>query len=366
MSFLDSLLHTLRVDPIHGLCIVDALMLKEHPLPLHLGIVITQVYDRFVASDVKLHLMDEYGRADKEIYLVHEAGLPDELVERIPLHDLDRSDRISYLTSVYLPPETEASPRRLEGLTGIMDILRGKDGCPWDGQQTYSSLRKYVIEEAYEVVDAIEREDWDGLCEELGDLLLQVVFLSQIGKENQHFELPDVMETIHTKLLYRHPHVFGQADKSAFNMDVWEKLKRQEKGYDRIHTQMEDIPKHFPAYLRAEKAQKKASLVGFDWNDPKDALEKVREELQELQDAMALQDSNQIFDEAGDVIFSVVNMVRLLHLDFREVLEQATGKFIHRFRIMEEQVLATGQKMDALSLEELEAFWQEAKKTNHW
>lgn len=364
MSFLDSMIHSVKVDPIRGFCMVDALTLSEQPLPLHLGVVVTQVYDRFVASEVKLHLMEEYNQEDKEVYLVHGAGLPDEIVEKMPLYDIDRSEHISYLTSLYLPPENSIHVRRLNGLTSIMETLRGEDGCPWDRKQDFSSLRKYVIEEAYEVVDAIEREDWDGLCEELGDLLLQVVFLSQIAKEANLFDVADVMETINTKLINRHPHVFAQEDKDAFNMEVWEKIKRQEKGYERIHAQMEDIPKNFPAYLRAEKAQKKAALVGFDWPDAKGALEKVQEELKELEEVLEKTDSKRTFEETGDLIFSVVNVVRLLRLDFREVLEKATDKFISRFRIMEEAIIASGRQMEDLDLDTLEECWIEAKVQN--
>ncbi|QSX07432.1 nucleoside triphosphate pyrophosphohydrolase [Alkalibacter rhizosphaerae] len=362
MSFLDSMVHSLRIDPIHGLCMVDALTIKSGSLPFHMGIVVTQVYDRFVASEVKLHLMDVLGREDKEVYLVHGAGLPGEVVEKIPLHDLDRSDQISYLTSLYLPPEPRVHSRSLEGLMAVMETLRGDDGCPWDQKQTFASLRKYVVEEAYEVVNAIEGEDWDGLCEELGDLLLQVVFLSQIGKEEHLFDMADVTEAIVTKLINRHPHVFAQEDKDAFNMEVWERLKREEKGYDRIHVQMLDIPRNFPAYLRAEKAQKKASVVGFDWKDPKDALEKVAEELEELGDSMETGDSDHVFEEAGDLIFSMVNVIRLLHLDFREVLEKATDKFMDRFRIMEEDIIASGRQVEDLDLMALEERWQQAKR----
>lgn len=362
MSFLDSMIHSVRVDPIRGLCMVDALTLKDQPVPLHMSVVVTQVYDRFVASEVKLHLMEEYHHEDKVVYLVHGAGLPDELVEKVPLYDLDRSEHIGHLTSVYLPPEPSIQMRRLDGLTRVMETLRGEDGCPWDRDQSFSSLRKYVIEEAYEVVDAIEREDWDGLCEELGDLLLQVVFLSQIGKEENLFDIADVMETIHAKLINRHPHVFAQEDKSAFNMEVWEKIKRQEKGYQRIYAQMEDIPKNFPAYLRAEKAQKKASLVGFDWPDAQGAMDKVKEELQELEEAYKAGDPENTFDEAGDLIFSVVNVVRMLRLDFREVLEKATDKFIQRFRHMEEAIVESGRHMEELDLDTLEKCWIEAKE----
>lgn len=364
MSFLDSMVHTLKVDPIHGLCMVDGLTLQHATLPLDQGIVVTQVYDRFVASEVKLRLMELYRRDDKEIFLVHGSGLPEERVERIPLYDLDRSPHISYLTSVYLPPEPKERWVHLEGLVEIMERLRSDDGCPWDREQTYASLRKYVIEEAYEVVDAIERQDWDDLCEELGDLLLQVVFLSQLAQEDHWFDVTDVLERIQQKLIYRHPHVFAQEDKNGFTMEVWEKLKREEKGYERISHQMDAIPKHFPAYMRAEKAQKKASLVGFDWKDPKDALEKVKEEWLELEEALIQNRREDVEEEAGDLIFSIINVVRLLKLDFREVLEKTTEKFIHRFTRVEDLVLETGHSMEELDLNALDELWNKAKEEN--
>ncbi|MBF7096932.1 bifunctional methyltransferase/pyrophosphohydrolase YabN [Alkalibacter mobilis] len=362
VSFVDNMAAALRIDPVKGLAIVDALSANRKNINTHMGILVTQVYDKFVASELKLMLTDGIYDGEKEVYLVHGAGTNCERIERINLYELDRSEHISYLTTLYIPPEKLEDPKKLDVLMNTMKTLRSEDGCPWDARQTYESLRKYVIEEAYEVVDAIERQDWEGLSEELGDLLLQIVFLSTLAEEDYYFDIGDVIEGINNKLVHRHPHVFGDEDKENFNAHLWEKLKRQEKGHIRISDQMDVIPKNFPAYMRAEKVQKKAALAGFDWKDPLGAMEKVKEEIVEIHEAMKTGDKTQIISESGDLVFAVVNVLRLLKVDFREALDLSTEKFIKRFKDMEIQAEKNKVKIEELSLEELESLWKIAKQ----
>ncbi|SHF03618.1 nucleoside triphosphate pyrophosphohydrolase [Alkalibacter saccharofermentans] len=362
LSFLDSMAASLRIDPIYGLYVVDALSINAKAFETHSGIIVTQVYNNFVASELKLFLMDSHYPQDKEVFLVHKAGIIGEKIEKVKLYEIDRSEDIDYLTSLYIPPEKAKNPRSMELLLETMERLRSEDGCPWDREQTFASLRKYIIEEAYEVVDAIERDDIDDICEELGDLLLQVVFVSQIAKEEHLFDLGEVVESINAKLVNRHPHVFGNESREEFSMEVWEKIKREEKGYEKVSEQMDNLPNSFPVYLRAEKAQKKASLTGFDWEDPTDALAKVREEAEELEKALLEDDKKKIDEESGDLLFAVINVLRLAKVDFRESLQGATDKFIRRYKHVEAQVSKKGMLMKELSLDELDFYWKDAKE----
>lgn len=362
LSFLDSMAASLKVDPIYGLFVVDALTIRSKNFNTHSGIIITQVYDKFIASELKLFLMENLYPQDKEVFLVHKAGLKEEKIEKIKLYELDRSDDINYLTSLFIPPEKAKNPKTLEVLLETMEKLRSEDGCPWDREQTFLTLRKYIIEEAYEVVDAIEREDIEDICEELGDLLLQVVFVSQIAKEEFLFDMGDVVQSINSKLINRHPHVFGSESSDEFSMKVWERIKREEKGYENVSEQMDNIPKSFPAYLRAEKAQKKAAITGFDWKNPIEALTKVIEEAEELKEALFENDKLKVDEESGDLIFAVINVLRLANVDFRQSLENATDKFIRRYKHIEKKVSETGKAMNELELDDLEFYWIDAKE----
>ncbi|NTW70758.1 MAG: nucleoside triphosphate pyrophosphohydrolase [Eubacteriaceae bacterium] len=360
LSFVDSMITSLRIDPVKGLQIMDALSIDRQKIDTNTGIMITQVYDRFVASNLKIALLDYYPE-DKEVYLVHKSGIIGEETEKLKLFELDRSGLISYLTSLYIPPEVVKRPGDLNTLLGIMEHLRGEEGCPWDREQTFKSLRKYIVEEAYEVVDAIDKENTDEICEELGDLLLQVVFLSQIAKEEYLFDMSDVIEAISLKLINRHPHVFESEASREFSHAKWESIKREEKGYENISDQMDNIPRSFPVYLKAEKAQKKAGLVGFDWKDPLDAADKVVEELEELKEAIRDGAREEIIKESGDLVFSVINVLRLAKVDFEEALKLTIDKFISRFKKMENYARAEEINMDKVSLDKLNEYWEKSK-----
>ena len=260
------------------------------------------------------------------------------------------------------PPPDSLPP--IERLRAIVAVLRSPEGCPWDREQTHSSLRAGLIEEAYEVVEAINRNDDANLCEELGDFLLQTVFHSQIAEESSRFTFDDIARAISEKLIRRHPHVFGddQCADSAEVLRKWDDLKRAEKGA-RVESALDGVSGGMPALMHAEKIQKKAARVGFDWQEAAPVIEKVREELAEIEFAIAAQHAEAIEEEVGDLLFSVVNLARKLKLDSETALRRSTEKFSSRFRLIEKAARERGLVMEKMSLPELDALWDEAKKT---
>ncbi len=251
----------------------------------------------------------------------------------------------------------------LKDLETIVSILRSPGGCPWDAEQDHKSLRRALLEESCEVIEAIDEESPAHLQEELGDVLLQVVFHADIERQAGRFDLEAVADGICKKLIFRHPHVFG--DVSVHDSEEvlvnWDALKRQEKSQETYTDTLTAVAKSLPALWRAEKVQKKAKKAGFDWPDASGALDKLSEELAELKEAMA-QGTN-IQEELGDLLFSVVNISRFLKADPEEALNAATEKFISRFAKVEEMALAQGKDMAQMSLEELDKLWERAKAT---
>ncbi|HWQ30862.1 MAG TPA: nucleoside triphosphate pyrophosphohydrolase, partial [Negativicutes bacterium] len=287
ISFIDVILSALRIDPVNGLKIIDGLSIKTQKPDQKCGNIITQVYDRLAASEVKLMLM-EYYVDDFEIFVVRAAGVAgQERIERIPLYELDRIEWVDYLTSVYVPPALEgARHKSFNDLVELMETLRGEGGCPWDREQTRKSLKPYLLEETYEVLDAIEKDDPDLIIEELGDVLLQVVFHSQIAREDGEFDINEVISSIVNKLIIRHPHVFGdvKATSESGALKSWEASKRKQKGMDTYTQALLDIPEVLPSLMRAYKVQQKAALAGFDWDNVDDVFAKVYEETEEVRE----------------------------------------------------------------------------------
>ncbi|MCL4498970.1 MAG: nucleoside triphosphate pyrophosphohydrolase [Chloroflexi bacterium] len=245
-------------------------------------------------------------------------------------------------------------------LVEVMAKLRGPGGCPWDKEQTHRSLERYVIEESYEAVDAIASGRTDYMIEELGDLLLQIVFQAQIATERGEFTIDDVANGISEKLIRRHPHVFGGREGIESPEDVeiaWEEIKRQEKGAPA--SVLERIPKSLPSLLYAYELQSRAAKVGFDWEEAESALDKLPEEAEELRRAM--KSGEDLEDEIGDVLFTVVNVSRKLDLDPEVALRHASEKFAKRFRYIEKQAAMRGREMERMTLEELDHLWDEAK-----
>ena len=251
----------------------------------------------------------------------------------------------------------------LKDLEEIVSLLRAPGGCPWDGEQTHESLRRGLLEESYEVVEAIDEASPEHLKEELGDVLLQVVFHADIEKDAGRFTLDDVADGICKKLIFRHPHVFGDtavtgSDEVLVN---WEELKREEKGQQTYTDTLTAVARSLPALWRAEKVQKKAKKAGFDWPDASGAVDKLSEELEELKEAMA-QGTN-IEEELGDLLFAAVNVSRFVKADPEKALTAATDKFISRFRKVEAFAAQEGRDMAQMGLSELDQLWERAKRT---
>ncbi len=254
------------------------------------------------------------------------------------------------------------SRRSFDDLVKLMTRLRAPGGCPWDRKQTLPDLKAYVIEEAYEVVDAIDQDDRRALAEELGDLLLQAVFIAEITREEGTFDIYDSVTAIHDKLVRRHPHVFGDvvAEDAEQVLTNWEKLKQEErKAEDK--SVLSGIPQSMPALLKAWRLTEKAARVGFDWRRTEDVFDKIDEEVAELREAVANGDTSHIHEEIGDLLFTVANIARKVGVNPEEALQSTNRKFMRRFGAMEIQVRERGQNLDQLELEEMDRLWDEAK-----
>ncbi|WP_430972280.1 nucleoside triphosphate pyrophosphohydrolase [Sunxiuqinia rutila] len=246
-------------------------------------------------------------------------------------------------------------------LLKIMDELREK--CPWDREQTFESLRKLTIEETYELGDAILQADLQEIKKELGDVLLHIVFYAKIGEEKKAFDIADVINSLNEKLIYRHPHIYGEVDvTNAREVEQnWESLKLKEKGRKK-KTVLEGVPASLPALVKANRIQEKASGVGFDWEHPEQVWDKVKEEVNELQDELTADNRDEIEAEFGDLFFAMVNAARLYGVDPEAALERTNLKFIKRFNYLESQTLKKGKDLKGLSLAEMDKYWDEAKK----
>jgi MazG family protein len=260
-----------------------------------------------------------------------------------------------------------------ETLVKIMDRLRDPDGCPWDREQDYETLRSYLIEECYEVADALDRGNPADLREELGDLLFQIVFLSRLAKEDGDFEAGDVVRGIAEKMIRRHPHVFGDAKAETPDevLRNWEEIKREEKGLGKESPEaggpapsvLDGIPVALPALLKAQRLGTKASRVGFDWERPLDVLDKIHEELGELREAVGQEDRTAVREELGDLLFSLVMLARKLDVDPEGALERTNLKFVRRFSWIEKELAKERKRVDQEDTERLEQLWGEAKRS---
>ncbi len=254
----------------------------------------------------------------------------------------------------------------IQKLIEVMERLRGPGGCPWDRKQTHQSLKKYLVEESAELMDAIDDEDIPGIQEELGDLLMHIVFHSVIAGENDHFDFNQVAQVSAEKMLRRHPHVFG--DESVETPEevvgLWEEIKRREKGERKgEHSVMDGIPRNLSALLRARKAQKKAAEYGFDWEKQEQIIDKIQEELDEIREAVREGDGQAIDEEIGDLLFAVVNLSRFRNgPSSEELLNNTIMKFIYRFKYIESELAKQGKSLMESSIDEMEALWQAAKK----
>ncbi|WP_077620161.1 nucleoside triphosphate pyrophosphohydrolase [Bacillus sinesaloumensis] len=365
-SFIDPILASLKIDPIEGFQFLDALSLVTDELQLSQHIIICQVYDQYIASNVKLTLMeqlpDEY-----EVYIVTAAGSENEKIVKVPLYELDRGTQVNNLTSVYVPPvhEEELLYHDFRTFRRIIAALRGPGGCPWDQKQTHQSLKKYLLEETYEVLDAIDSQDDDHLAEELGDVLLQVVLHAQIGEDEGMFTVDDVIRSVSEKMIRRHPHVFGNSSAETAEEVVtnWEQIKQQEKGTTEAKASiLDDVTKGLPGLMKAVQYQKKAAKVGFDWDAVEPMWDKVFEEIHEYKEAVAENNQEAAVREFGDILFALANIARFYNFDPEEAIAMTNQKFLSRFQFIENVLNEQGLKIEEQTLEALDAIWERAKQ----
>jgi MazG family protein len=264
-------------------------------------------------------------------------------------------------------PPTEPKPSAAAGFARLVEImarLRSPEGCPWDREQTFDTIKPYLLEETYEVMDSIDARDWDGLADELGDLLLQVVFFSQMAKEAGHFEVSDAIEAINSKLIRRHPHVFADGDAKTSDevLRKWDEIKAGEKAARaKPKGLLAGVPRSLPALMEAGKIASRAAGAGFDWNNVDEVLEKLREELVELDGARKAGSPEALQDEVGDLLFVIVNIARFLKVDPEQALRGTNAKFRRRFAHVEQGLEAQGKSPKEATIEEMERLWQEAK-----
>ena len=364
-SFLDSIFQALRIDPIEGFQLLDGTALDRSSIQLRNHLIIGQVYDAFSASEVKLTLMDVLPY-DYPIKIVTAAGSILEKIKEIELHELDREIDLNNLTSIYVPPvqEEKLLYKEFSQLRHIIAELRGPNGCPWDKKQTHESLRKYLLEESYELIEAINEGDIDHSIEELGDVLLQVMLHSQVGEDEGYFSIDDVIEGISDKMIRRHPHVFGEEQAESVDdvMKHWQNAKKQE-AKEETESILDGINRAMPNLLQAYELQRKAAKVGFDWLNVEGAWEKVKEEILEFQEELKeANNREQIESEFGDVLFSLVNIARFYKVDPELAIFQTNKKFLQRFSYIEKKVKESERDWSDMSLEELDGFWNEAKE----
>jgi len=327
-------------------------------------LLIQELHSYTLASDVKLWLL-EYYPAECLVELATMDAEGSYHIQAIPLHKLDRQKSFHATSVLCVPPLPLLEKERdsFTDLLGIMRRLRAPGGCPWDREQTHESLKRPLLEECYELLDAIDSGDDAALVEELGDVLLQVVFHAVIGEEQGRFSDRDISTAITQKLIYRHPHIFGHktvhtADEVVRN---WDALKQIEKGQETVTDTLAAIPRNFPALVRAQKVQKRAAKVGFDWDSAQEAYAKLPEEAAELE--AALQTGTNIREELGDLFFTLVNITRLLDLDAEEIMHMGTQKFICRFAEMEKLARESGEELRNMSFARQNELWELSKKS---
>jgi tetrapyrrole methylase family protein/MazG family protein len=345
-----------------------AIGISAHDLPEQIdpgqNYVVEEIDSRIAAGEAKLYLSEYIPDESVVILACIEAG-GDYVAREIKLCELDRQKNYDATTILYIP-HSEYEQRSRHGFDDVMRIvrrLRAQNGCPWDREQTHASLKNALLEESYELIDAIDEGDDVHICEELGDVLLQVAMHAVIGEEQSAFTARDACTELVEKLIFRHPHVFGSVRVSGSDevLQNWDALKMSQRGQTTQTEALRSIPKSFPALLRSRKVQKKAADVGFDWENAQQAFYKIAEETEELRAAME-QDGN-VAEEMGDLLFAVVNVARLAKLEPEFLLMQATDKFIARFAQMEALAHARGYALSDLSFAEQDKLWDEAKKS---
>lgn len=365
VSFLEPIFSALSIDPFSNLMLVDALEISESIIPQFppsRPMLIAQVYSRMVAAEIKQTLMEVYPD-EHPVKLVHSAGTSKQIVEDLALYEIDRNQNIGILSSLYVEPLPKGTS--FEEFQELIARLRAPDGCPWDREQDHKSLRKHLLSETYEAIAALDEDDPDHLCEELGDLLLQVVLHAQIANEYGEFRMSDILKGIHDKLIRRHPHVFTQLEVDGVEnvLANWDKIKQSERknnGKKNENGFLSGVPSDFPALSQSQEIQDRVARVGFDWKSIEPVIDKVFEELEEVRQA---ENKDELSKEIGDVFFALVNMARWYGVDAETVLRETNLRFRRRFDYIENEVIKTGKTLSDYSFEELDALWDKAKKS---
>lgn len=360
LSFVEPTLAAAQIDALDGLQVFDALELVSYhypPLNPDSPLLLGQVYSRLIAGEVKLGLMAIYPD-DQPVQLIHAAGGADQLVESLPLYAVDRSEHIGHLTSLYVPALPQLSS--LSSLAETVAVLRSPEGCPWDREQTPQTMRPGLLEEAIEVLTALDEDDPDALCEELGDLLLHIVMQAQMASEAELFKLTDVVAGIETKLKRRHPHVWGdwQVSGTGEVLRNWEQIKQTEKGGKRPFSLLTNVPDQLPALAQSQKIQHRVAKIGFDWPTIDGVWGKLTEEIDELRAASTPEERAA---ELGDVLFVAVNLARWLGVDAESSLREANLRFTRRFQMTEQLAAKRGIALDTLDIDQLNVLWGEVK-----
>ena len=409
LGALNLMLERLQLDPGDGMLLADARdprlrpwseppVPEEHELyhgamPLinpTLPTIWFQVDTPMVASDLKVMLLDHYPPEHPVTLLTALGAGEDESVVTVELADMDRDTAITHLTSLYVPAlPWQQRKHTITDVRALMAMLRSERGCPWDREQDMRSMRRTIIEEAYEVTEAIDRDDPLAIADELGDLLLNLVFVAQLGAEEGIFTFDDTLQALSEKLIRRHAHVFGEveANNAAAVLRSWEQIKAGERETKGEKSIFDDVPLALPALARSQKVQKRAARVGFDWVDFRGPLLKLHEELEELSQELGISETwerpailqdplmpqpgieqrvesaprTRLVHEAGDILFAAVNLCRFLHLDAEEVMREANDRFMRRYQRLETAVHARGQRVEDLPVEKLDEVWLEIK-----
>ena len=359
LSFVEPCLTAVQQDGMDGVQIFDAIELTQYlypPVNPDFPLLLGQVYSRMLASELKMVLTAVYPD-EHPVTLIHQAGDDNQVIEQIRLYEVDRSEQVNHLTSLFVP--SLPRPSSLSNLAETVAVLRSPNGCPWDQEQTPQSLRNGFLEEASEVLEALDNDDMAELREELGDVFYHLVMQIQIASEMEEFRLTDVIADVDAKLKYRHPHVWGdwQVENSEEVIQNWEMLKAKEKS-ERSDSLVDHIPLALPALARSQKLQSRVRKVGFDWPDIEGVYEKVQEEIVELQEARSPEHQA---EELGDLLFVVVNLAKWLDIDAESALREANVKFSRRFQALEKLAAERDLDLAQLELDALEALWQEVK-----
>ncbi len=363
ISFLEPVFSALGLDPYPRMTLMDALELSQAHVPAFppdAPVLVAQLYSRIVAAEVKMTLNAIYPD-DHPVRLIHSAGTKNELVENIHLYEIDRSEHIGLLTALYIPSLGEGTS--FEAFLEIIGHLRAPDGCPWDKEQTHQSLRSHLLDEAYETLEAMDKEEPVKMAEEFGDLLLQIVLNAQIASEENEFSMTDVIKGIYEKIVRRHPHVFGdiQVDGVKGVLSNWEKLKADERSANGEGEKgpLDGIPLALPALIQAQEYQDRAARLGFDWPEISGVLDKIIEEIHEVREAT---NEEELTAELGDMFFALTNLARWKKVDAESALRGTNIRFKKRFDYVQAGAIKQGKKMQEMTLDEMEALWQEAKK----